>query len=394
MLPTIFKQNCKKFIALLFIGGAGIMTGSVHATENATVQQTLETGLESTLEKAAQFGNAGIVLHKGNIIAQTQKGVLFKGSNEPTSPNNKWHIGSITKPMTATMIGRLAAKGTLDMQATIAEFLPNELTNIDQSWHSVKLIDLLQHVSGAPANFDIDEMNERNIADQATLSNARHNAVMDALAKPLAHNPREKFEYSNIGYTIAGTIASKISGVPYEELMRQELLDPLGMTSAGFGAPALGNPQGHETKLFLFTNPVSPEGEVSDNSPIIAPAGTLHMTIEDLAKFGQMHLEAANGSSDFLPTSITQQLHTPSTTAEGKENYAAGWARFPLPSTGDELHLFHNGSNTLWYALLLVSPETETVIALTTNVGTIMRSEGEFIKLADEILSEIKKAEQ
>ena len=168
------------------------MTGSVHATENATVQQTLETGLESALEKAAQFGNAGIVLHKGNIIAQTQKGVLFKGSNEPTSPKNKWHIGSITKPMTATMIGRLAAKGTLDMQATIAELLPNELTNIDQSWHSVKLIDLLQHVSGAPANFDIDEMNERNFADQAALSNARHNAVMAVLAKPLAQQSARK----------------------------------------------------------------------------------------------------------------------------------------------------------------------------------------------------------
>lgn len=74
------------------------------------------------------------------------------------------------------------------------------------------------------------------------------------------------------------------------------------------------------------------------------------MSIEDLALFGQMHLQAAKGDIDYLSPSTVKRLHTPSALTIGVENYAAGWAVIPLQRPLQGEALFHNGSNTMWYA--------------------------------------------
>ena len=350
------------------------------------IQTLLEQGLPEIREVADQFGNAGIVMHKGQIIAQSQSGVRQKGKQDKIQSTDKWHIGSITKSMTASMIGRLVDKNQLDFDATIAELLPNQKSQIDIAWYPVKLIELLQHTSGAKGNFNIPTMLNNSFADETALLQAREKAVLGALSKSPQDAPNTTFAYSNLGYTIAAYIAEQATNKSWETLVQEELFAPLQLTSAGFGAPKGEQPWGHATRFFLFTSAADPQSPGSDNTPIIGPAGTVHMSIRDLAHYGQMHLDALNGSTSFMSATTERRLHTPSELTKHNERYAAGWIIIPPRTPLDGEVLFHNGSNTMWYAFLIVEPKHDIVAAFTTNTGTIEESEAQFGALFQDLL--------
>lgn len=296
--------------------------------------------------------------------------------------------------MTATMIGRLVDKGLLDFDETIGELLPNHKSQIDPAWHSVKLIELLQHISGAKGNFAMPTMLNNSFGDETSLLNAREEAVLGVLRSPPQNEPNTTFSYSNIGYTIVGYIAEQITGKSWEKLMQEELFQPLGLSSAGFGAPKGEQPWGHATKLFIFTNAADPEKPNADNTPIIGPAGTVHMSIKDLARYGQLQLNTINGDTSFVSAQTEHRLHAPSELTKDNERYAAGWAYIPLQEPLKGEALFHNGSNTMWYAYLTISPQHNVVTAFTTNSSTIDRSDAEFGKLFQSIILNIEKAER
>jgi len=356
----------------------------------SNIQILLAQRLPEILGSASQIGNAGIVLHNGEIIAQSQSGLRKKGTTDKIQANDKWHIGSITKSMTATMIGRLVDKGLLDFDATIGDLLPNQKSQIDAAWHSVKIIELLQHTSGAKANFNIPTILNNRFADKTALLQAREKAVLGALSKPPQNEPNTNFTYSNIGYTIAAYITEQITNKSWETLMQEELFAPLQLSSAGFGAPKGEQPWGHATKLFVFTSPINPENPASDNTPIIGPAGTVHMSLTDLARYGQMHLDATQGDTSFVSAKTERRLHTPSELTKDSQRYAAGWISIPPQTPLANEALFHNGSNTMWYAFLIAEPNHGLVAAFTTNSSTIAESEAEFGKLFEDILLAIK----
>ncbi|MCF4099433.1 serine hydrolase domain-containing protein [Maritalea mediterranea] len=351
-----------------------------------TVQSLLDQRLPQILQDAGQIGNAGVVLQDGDIIAQSHHGLRQKDRNTPIGPNDKWHIGSITKSITATLIGRLVDKGQLSFDSTIGELWLDAAAEMDPIWRTVTLGQLLHHTSGAKANFGLKVLFDRSFTDQAALDAARAAAVRKILQKPPAHQPGTKFEYSNIGYAIAGQLASVVAGESWEYLVQQEVFEPLGLDSAGFGAPKGDNPWGHGKKWLVMITPMDPQTPESDNSPIMGPAGTVHMSLQDLAKYGQAHLATARGESDYLSASTIKWLHqAPKPINADHPPYAGGWIWMSF-SDDERLSLFHNGSNTMWYAFLVNDPKTNASFALATNIGHIKRSEFGFGQLTRDLL--------
>jgi D-alanyl-D-alanine carboxypeptidase len=151
---------------------------------------------------------------------------------------------------------------------------------------------------------------------------------------------------------LAGALCEKVTGKAYEALMAEEVFGPLGMASAGFGPPSLGNPQGHRKGLMsgrLKAQGVDPTG--ADNPPPMSPAGRAHMTLPDLAMFGLAHSEGHRGlRNDYLKQETWQFLHTPPVRTPAGNDYAYGWIARPDGT------LWHNGSNTMWLAELAFDP--------------------------------------
>ena len=95
--------------------------------------------------------------------------------------------------------------------------------------------------------------------------------------------------YSNQGYAIVGAMLEKLTGTPWETLITERLFKPLHMDSAGFGPPGtiggMDQPWGHIRKLAI-TVPLQ-----ADNPPAIAPAGRVHCSLDDLARFTIFHMQ-------------------------------------------------------------------------------------------------------
>ncbi len=148
--------------------------------------------------------------------------------------------------------------------------------------------------------------------------------------------------------------------------MRRRLFEPLGMTSAGFGAPGtrekVDAPRGHRED----GTPVEP-GPGSDNPPAIGPAGTVHASIGDWGKFISLHLRGTRADTPLLPRDQFQKLHT---APEGAEPpYALGWIVTRRQWGGNGDVLTHAGSNTMWYCVAWLAPARGFAVLVACNQG-------------------------
>ena len=176
--------------------------------------------------------------------------------------------------------------------------------------------------------------------------------------------PRTKVIWSNQGFALAGAMLERLGGKPYEDLLREKVFVPLGMKSAGFGAPgsekSVDQPRGHQGKSAELT-PVRP-GKQADNPEAITPAGRVHCSIADFARFASWHARGPLRDVKLMSDETFRKLHT---NPEGSD-YAMGWTVTERPWGGGRV-LTHNGSNTSWFAVMWVAPEKEAAYVAATN---------------------------
>ncbi|WP_226669264.1 serine hydrolase domain-containing protein [Microbulbifer aggregans] len=331
------------------------------------IDKLLKRHVDEKRKSANLAGLGAIVIQDSKIIGLSVSGERKKGDGVLVSQKDLWHIGSITKSFTATMIARLIEKGDLKWDTSIKDVFPDE-KNIHSEWNDVTLGNLLAHTSGATRNFSLLVSLKNPNAGSERMA-ARESAVRNILSQRPEATPGGTFVYSNVGYTIAGVIAENKAGASWENLIRKEVFSPLGIKSGGFGAPKdiegkLSQPWGHK-KLFGFT-----KSGKDDNTPIIGPAGTIHLSLNDLALYADEHLQGIQGRSSFLKRESFQRLHHPNL-----NSYAYGWVIGPPEELGVGTAHWHNGSNTMWYALLVILPDINAAIAITSNDGNFKVAE-------------------
>jgi CubicO group peptidase (beta-lactamase class C family) len=284
-------------------------------------------------------------------------------SREAVAAGDRFHLGSCTKSMTATLCAILVERGLLRWESTIAEVLGKE--GAHPKFHGVTLEQLVCHRSGLAEDRRPDLVTwPRVLLLTGDLPERRRAFVKIALARAPVHEPGSAFAYSNYGFTIAGAMCEAATGESYERLMRRWLFEPLGMTTAGFGAPGEDHPQpwGHDALLGSYL-PVPP-GPGSDNPQVIAPAGTVHCSIEDWARYARLHLKGARGTAELLKPESFAKLHSDL----HKQDYGFGWVIAEEAWAGGKV-LVHDGSNGRWYAFILIAPERDVAMVVATNAG-------------------------
>ena len=123
-------------------------------------------------------------------------------------------------------------------------------------------------------------------------------------------------------------------------------------------------------------------GPLADNPPFLGPASTLHMSISDLARFGREHLRAELGRGTLLETETARKLHR----RAGGGAYALGWVDETKDWKGHRRVVWHNGTNTMWYAFVGFAPESDLGVAVVTNGSAAGREAVE--KAAAELFAE------
>ena len=283
-------------------------------------------------------------------------GVRKRGTDIPVTLGDLWHLGSDTKAMTSTLIGRLVERGQLKWDTTMADVFPDLAPKMHADFQKVTLTQLLSHYAGLPPNLTLSKY----IGDDVVKLRLR--AVQEELAKKPQSPPGKTYKYSNVGYIIAGAVVEKVTGKSWEQLMTSELFEPLKMKSAGFGGTGTPGQIDQPWPHTADGKPTAQNGPAMDNLPVMGPAGRVHCTIQDWAKFIQDQLRGARGEPALLKPESYQTLHT----ATFGGDYALGWAVTDRSWGGGKV-LNHAGDNTMNYANAWVAPKRDFAIIACVN---------------------------
>jgi CubicO group peptidase (beta-lactamase class C family) len=265
------------------------------------------------------------------------------------------------------MIMRLAERGVLSLDDTLPKLLPGMASAMDPAYRDVTLARLLSHTAGLAPLTDGRELPAfmAVIRGASDVRAERAAAARHYLALPPASRVGD-FAYSNLGYIIAGAIAEARTGKSWEELVREEVFAPLGITHAGFGPPGtsarIDEPRGHRPVAgrLVALDPADPQ---SDNPRALGPAGTIDITLADWARFARDQMEGALGRGKLLSAAGYRRLQTPVT-----GNYALGWGA-KLDAAGVPVILAHTGSNGYWLADIRIQPPEGLIELVAMNAG-------------------------
>jgi CubicO group peptidase (beta-lactamase class C family) len=309
-------------------------------------------------------GLVAAAVYDGKIIAAGATGVRKKGDPMPVTIDDKFHLGSCTKSMTGTLAAILVADGKIKWQTTITEVFPDLVIHPD--FKKATLLQLASNSAGVPHEVPhsiwMKAVQDRDKPE----TEARLEFIRGLLANPPAYLPGTQNVYSNGGFTIAGAMLEKVSGKPYAELIRERLFKPLHLDSAGFGAPAgvgkIEQPYGHvlrggEVVAIL-------PGPEDDNPPAITPAGRVHLSILDFARYASFHLGTEERPP--LDAATLKFLHTP---VPPSNEYGVGWRRFERSWAGGTA-LTHNGTNTMNYAVMWLAPDKKFAVVAACNIDS------------------------
>jgi CubicO group peptidase (beta-lactamase class C family) len=293
-------------------------------------------------------------------------------------PAIRYDLASVTKLFTAVAVLKLAEHGVLELDARVADVLP-EFRGGQRM--AVTPRHLLTHTSGLPADWDgwHDYVGEgTDAAGWATPP--RERVLAEILSTPLVREPESGFEYSCLGYITAMAYAEMITGRPWEAILSETVLAPRELTAITFGAPpeqsaptewqpelGRGLVRGvvHDEKAFAL-------GGVSGNAGLFA-------TADDLLQFGLAIAPAEPGASEsrILGGSVFAAFWEdalPELTA------AAGWDASTTPDFGQgagprigqaawmtDACLAARGHPGFTGTSLMIDPDRSLVIALLTN---------------------------
>ncbi len=332
--------------------------------------------LEERLEKISRHSRlpalAAAAVVDGEITELAATGLRKSGDDEEVTLDDKWHIGSCTKSMTATLAAILVEHGKIQWTTTVSEVFPELAGVMDDDWQDVTLEQLLTHRGGAPAH-PPDDLWMRAWQQRGTPAEQRLKFFGGLITRRTEVPAGTKFLYSNQGYNVAGVMLERRGGESWEKMLRTMLFEPLGMASAGFGAPgsmdAVDQPWGH-SGTGRKPEPVPP-GPAADNPPAIGPAGTVHCSIRDLAKYAAFHAAEGRSGPTLLQPASFKKLHT----RAPKEDYALGWVVQKRTWGGGDVFM-HTGSNTMWYCALWVAPGQNSAFVAATNIASESADDG------------------
>ncbi len=307
-------------------------------------------------------GLAAAVIRDGKIVALGAVGERKVGSGVTVTVDDAFHLGSCTKAMTATQIALLVERGELQWDTPLPEALPALAAVMHDGYTTATVRQLLDHRGGLPQESAPPDMSLRLVHELAGTPRAQRLTYAKAMLRAApAYTPGTQFVYSNAGYVLLGVIIEERSGKDWEESIQNELFGPLGMTTAGFGAMgtsgSIDQPWQHRPTLLGLT-PVPP-GPRSDNPVALGPAGRVHCSIGDWAKFVAVHV--LDGSPLIQPDTAAA-LHRPAPNSE----YAGGWIVTQRDWAGG-VALTHAGSNTMNFAVAWLAPKKGFAVLVATN---------------------------
>jgi CubicO group peptidase (beta-lactamase class C family) len=322
----------------------------------STEEKTAEIdALMAKYHEYGQFNGSVLVAEKGTVIYKKGFGYANMEWEIPNTPGTKFRLGSITKQFTAMLIMQLVEEGKIKLDAPMTRYLPYYRKDTGDK---VSIHQLLNHTSGIPSYTSFPGF----FKDKSRDPYAPDDFVKKYCSGDLEFTPGTKYRYNNSGYFLLGAIIEKVTGKSYEDVLKEKLLDPLGMKGTGYDHHA------EILKKRAAAYEKRPGGYVNAeylDMTIPYAAGSLYSTVEDLYIWDQALYTDRLLAPKYKEMMFTGYLM----------NYGYGWLvrRVPIGKRTKRV-LTHgggiNGFNTL---IVRIVDDRHLVVLLNNTGGTRLR---------------------
>lgn len=309
------------------------------------------SGIMQAYHNYNMFDGAVLVAENGKLVYKGAFGPANREWNIPNRTDTRFMIGSVSKPLTATLAMLQVQKGVLSLHKTIADYLP-EFKNKPAAGVTIK--QLLSHTSGIP-NYDIINDFFPRISRQ---NFSREDYVKVFMDSALLFEPGSRYFYSSWGYFTLGYILERVTGKTYAQLMKDDILSKLQMDNSGSYHHLQLVPNratGYDYSFGGFTS-----ADFRDQSNTMG-TGDLYSTVEDLFKF---HLALANHT--LLNKELTEEMLSP---GMRPARYGYGWfnQNFKYTATDSVAANFHLGMTEGFISFMLRIPSTNSFTVILCN---------------------------
>jgi len=389
----ITRRDASRLIAC---GGLGCVWSSACDPSQTEPQPrptspagAFERILERIRAKRKLPGLAAALAHGDKVVASGVTGVRRQGSADKIERDDRFHIASCTKSMTATLAAIAVHKGQLKWTTSIADALPALAEKALPEYRAATLEQLLAHEAKMPAYTQISpQRDERMKALKGTPTDQRLAFLAEVLGTERPNYGSGAAAYSNVGYAAAGAMVERAAGAPWEELLRREIGRPLAMKSLGFGYPATAEtpnqPRGHSESGGRVVE--LPLDESRQLAVCLWPAGAAHCSIGDLALYAADHLNGLRDRRAMLPQAMYQRLHRP--LGGGDDGFTLGWGVRPDKRWG--VTHFGAGSGGWFFARIEIVPDHDAAVVAASNSGQAADATKELItELLEEFVAHL-----
>lgn len=317
----------------------------------AQTKKSRVSGIMQAYHKYNMFDGAVLVAENGKIVYKGAFGPANREWNIPNRTDTRFMIGSVSKPLTATLAMLQVQKGILSLDKTIADYLP-EFNNKPAAGVTIK--QLLSHTSGIP-NYDIIHDFFPRISRQ---NFSREDYIKVYMDSALLFEPGSRYFYSSWGYFTLGYILERVTGKTYAQLMKEDIFSKLQMNNSGSYHHLQVVPNratGYDYSFGGFTS-----ADFRDQSNTMG-TGDLYSTVEDLFKF---HLALTNHT--LLNKELTEEMLSP---GMRPARYGYGWfnQNFKYTATDSVAANFHLGMTEGFISFMLRIPSTNSFTVILCN---------------------------
>ena len=244
-----------------------------------------------------RFSGSILVCKKGKIVFEKGYGYQDIQKKIQNTPNTIFQVGSMTKQFTAAVVLKLAEQQKLSLDDKISKYFPNIKRGAE-----ITIKNLLTHTSGLSEIF----RDPLFIKENKQIPISKEKLLSFFIDKPLYFNPGTQYAYCNSGYILLGLIIEKVSGKPYEQMVRDFILKPLKMTHSGFDFAGLKSKQ-KALGYIKFSRSESISSMPWDSTATYS-AGSLYSTANDLYLWHQGLLDNKVISKESLAKAYTPFL--------------------------------------------------------------------------------------
>src|SRR5262249_23045476 len=316
----------------------------------------LEPLIVQVVEQRKIPGFAIAIVHNQKVVYAAGFGVRnLENKNDKITPQSLFHMASITKPFVATSVMQLVEKGKVDPEAPVVKYLPYFRLN-DERYATITVRQMLSHLSGMPDVRDY-EWDKPQYDDGALERYVRSLTNQSLIAAPGA-----RFRYSNMAYEVLGDMIAKVSGMTFEDYVRINILEPLGMKSstllvnqadpALLASPHVGSESGATvvSKIFPYNR-------------MHSPSSTLYSNVLDMTRWAMANLNRGElDGKRILKDSTYDIMWKPA--GEKWQQIGISWF---LGKYREHRTISHSGGDTGFVSNLVMIPDQSIAVVMMSN---------------------------